>query len=140
MNRQYCHKTTKQMRMKKIFALGLSLLLFAMAQSWASAKAALVDDDVNICYVINADQIQVNYIAVNNSPMYLYDYTVLVFPDVGSYLSMYIPKTNREILWQRSETLYNKRINATGNQIMKEGLLRLDIGEGRQAQAMSIKI
>jgi hypothetical protein len=64
----------KKMRMKKIFALGLIFVLFALIQSWVPAKTTPVDQDVGICYVAPMDQVadELSNIADNNT-IYLPD-------------------------------------------------------------------
>ena len=109
--------------MKKFFAFGLMLLLFAVVQSMAP-KTAPIDNDVGIYYVMSADQIQsdMNIVAINSSPLYFSDYAVPVWADVGSSACINNPKSIPEILWQSSEPTIVST-NAKINQAIRiEGL------------------
>jgi len=68
------------MRMKKLFALGLMLLIFALAQSWVPTKSVPIDDDVGICFVDNMDQATVDMVFVA-------DNQVICHPDYGNLFS-----------------------------------------------------
>jgi hypothetical protein len=59
----------KTIRMKKLFALVLTFLLFAAVGAMVSMERAPVDNDVGICYLAPIDQASdvVMYIADNNT-------------------------------------------------------------------------
>ena len=128
------------MRMKKIFALGLICLLFAMVQ-FVAPMTAPIDDDVGTCYFMSADQIQpdMNIATINSGPLYFSDYAIPVWMDVGYSACIYNSTSISEVLWQKNESNYKKE-NAMNHRAIKiEGLLRLDIGE-KQLQGRSTSI
>ena len=63
--------------MKKLFAIGLMFLLFALTQSWIPTNTGPIDDDVGICYVAPMDQATVDMV-------YVADYTISAYPDYRS--------------------------------------------------------
>lgn len=113
--------------MKKIFAFGLILLLFAGIQSMVP-KTAPVDNDVGMSYVLTADDVQpMNITFDNSSPLYFSDYHVMYYADVGTPLCMInVPGTRQEYLWQNNEsTLFGTNAKS----VKAEGLLCTDTGD-----------
>jgi len=68
------------MRMKKLFAFGLMLLVFALAQSWVPTKSVPIDDDVGVCFIDNMDQATVDMV-------FIADNQFICHPDYESLLS-----------------------------------------------------
>jgi hypothetical protein len=76
--------------MKKFFAFGLLLLLFAVAMSVAPTKAVPLDKDVGICYIAPMDQ-------ATDVVMYVADNSIISLPDPRSALLSGVEKSDYTI-------------------------------------------
>jgi len=117
----------KMMRMKKIFAFGLILLVLAFVQAMV-LKTAPIDDDVGICYVDNMDMIHTDIAIDNTNPVCFSDYEVYMFADAGPPLCRNMETTYPENINQY-QNLYNTFETRQYEPVYIEGLSCLNIGD-----------